>query len=170
MQQISSRIWLYFYSWWWYLCGAEEQLQRVYTYEGVVGSQKSQLTTDFSQNLGTYIVYNPHMTSAIAFFSLVIITPMSHFFVFHLLQFMSMCCLFPISYLPKPTSMGGCICHHSPSSITSTGQRDIPIITLLILSSARWSCQQHPLRSTPAGHVNILHIYIYRERENEIDR
>ena len=47
-------------------------------------------------------------------------------------------------YFPVATSMGGRICHHSPSSTTSIGQGDIPIITLLILSSAEWSCQQHP--------------------------
>ena len=41
--------------------------------------------------------------AAIFSFSLVMITPMSHFFVFDWLQFTSMCCLFPIGYLPKPT-------------------------------------------------------------------
>ena len=68
----------------------------------------------------------------------------AHFFVFNWLQFTSTCCLFPIGYLPKPTSMGGRICHHSPSSTTSIDHGDIPVITLLILSSAGWSCQQHP--------------------------
>ena len=81
------------------------------------------------------------------------VTPTSHLFVFHWLQFTSMCCLFPLATCPIPltecfpvaTSMGKCICHHSLSSTTSIGQGDIPIITLLILSSAWWSCQQHLL-------------------------
>ena len=72
------------------------------------------------------------------------LTPTSHFLVFYWLQFTSMRCLFPTGYLPKPTSMGGRICHHLLSSTTSIGQGDIPLITLLILSSAGWSCQQHP--------------------------
>ena len=82
------------------MCGAEEQSQRVRTQEGVVGSQKSQWTTDFSQNSGTY---NFHVTCSNSYFSLVMVMLTSHFFVFHWLQFMSMCCLFPIGYLPKPT-------------------------------------------------------------------
>ena len=47
-----------------------------------------------SQNSGTYIVYNSHVTYSNSSFSLVMVTPKSHFFVFHWLQFMSMCCLF----------------------------------------------------------------------------
>ena len=147
---------LYFHSWWWYLCGAEEQLQRVCTHEGVVRSQKSQWKTNFNQNSGTYIVYNPHVNRSNSSFSLVMVMPMSHFFVFHWLQFTSMCCLFPIGYFPKPTSMGGHICHHLLSSTTSIGQGDIPIITLLVLSLAGWSYQQYPLFSTPADHIDIL--------------
>ena len=69
------------------------------------------------------------------------VSPMSHFFVFHWLQFTSMRCFFHIGYLPKPTSMGGRISHQSPSLIMSIGQGDIPIVTLLLLSSAGWSCQ-----------------------------
>ena len=87
-----------FYSWRWYLCGAEEQFQRVRTHEGVVGSRKNQWTTDFSQKSGTYIVDNSHVTGSNFSFSLVMVTPTSHFFVFHWLQFTSMCCLFPIGY------------------------------------------------------------------------
>ena len=41
------------------------------------------------------------------------------------------------------TSMGKRICHHLLSSTMSIRQGDLPIITLLILSSAGWSCQQH---------------------------
>ena len=86
------------------------------------------------------------------------VTPTSHFFAFHWLQFTSICCLFPIGYFPKPTSMSGRICHHSPSSTTSIGQGDIPIITLLILYSARWSCQQHPPIHNTCGHGDIPEI------------
>ena len=125
-------------------------------HEEVVGSRKSQWTTNLSQNLGTYIVYNAHVTCSNSCFSLVMVMPMPHFFVFHWLQFLSMSCLFPIGYLSKPTFMGGLICHHLLSSTMSIGQGDIPIITLLILSSARQSCQQHLLCSTPAGHGDIL--------------
>ena len=72
----------------------------------------------------------------------------------------------------------------SPSSTMSIGQGDIPIIILLILSSAGWSCYQYPpihgtcghddipaitpilsmylsttsAVFTPAGHVNILQL------------
>ena len=101
--RIYKYIRLYFYSWRSYLRGAEEQSQRVCTHEGVTGSRKSQWTTDFNKNLGTYIDYNSHVTGSNSFFSLVMITPTSHFFVFHWLQFTSMCCLFPIGYLPKVT-------------------------------------------------------------------
>ena len=133
------------------MCGAEEQSQRVRTHEGVVGSWKSQWTTDFSQNSGTYIMHNSHVTCSNSSFSLVMVTPTSHLFVFHWLQFTSMCYLFPIGYLPKLTSMGGRICLHSPSSTTSIGQGDIPIITLLILSSAGWSSQQYPPMHNTCG-------------------
>ena len=155
--RIYKNIRLYFYSWRWYLFGVEEQSQRVRTHEEVVRSRKIQWTTDFSPNSRTYIVYNSHVPRSNSSFSFVMVKPTSHFFVFYWLQFASMCCLFPIGYLPKPTYMDGRICHHSPSSTTSIGQGDIPVITLLILSSAGWSCQQHPLCSTPAGHINILH-------------
>ena len=122
---IYKNIRLYFYSWWWYLCGAEEQLQRVLTHKEVVGSRKSQWTTDFSQNSGTYIVYNSHVTWSNSCLPVVMVTPTFHFFVFHWLQFTSMCSLFPIGYLPKPTSMGGHICHDSLSSTTSIDQGTI---------------------------------------------
>ena len=84
------------------------------------------------------------MTCSNSSFSLVMVTPTSHFFVFHWLLITSICCLFPIGYLPKPTSMGGLICHDSPCSTTSIGPGDILIFALLILSSTGWSCQQHP--------------------------
>ena len=35
--------------------------------KGVVGCQKSQLTTDFNQKSGTYIVYNSHVTFYIGY-------------------------------------------------------------------------------------------------------
>ena len=80
-------------------------MQRVCTYEGVVGRQKSQWTTDFSRNSGTYIIYNSHVTCSNSSFSLTMVTPTSHFFAFHWL-----CCLLPIGYLPKPGSVGVRIC------------------------------------------------------------
>ena len=86
------------------MCGAEEQSQRVRTHEWVVGSQKSQWTTYFSQNSGTYMIYNSHVAGRNSSFSMVMVTSTSHIFVFHWLQFTSMCCLFPIGYSPKPTS------------------------------------------------------------------
>ena len=43
-----------------------------------------------------------YVTFSNSSFSLVKVTPTSHF-VFHWLRFTSMCCLFPIGYLPKPT-------------------------------------------------------------------
>ena len=73
---------------------------------GAVGRQKSQWTTDFSRNSGTYIVYNSHVTWSNSSFSWTIVTPTSQFFAFHWL-----CCLLPIGYLPKPGSVGVCICH-----------------------------------------------------------
>ena len=104
---VYKNIRLYFYSWWGYLCGAEKQLQRVRTHEGVVRRQKSQWTTDFSQNSRTYWVYNSHVTCSNSSFSLIMVTPTSHFFAFHWL-----CCLLPIGYLPKPGSKSVHICHH----------------------------------------------------------
>ena len=81
--------------------------KRVHTHEGVVGRRKSQWTTDFSRNSGTYKVYNSHVTCNNSSFSLTMVTPTSHFFAFHWL-----CCLLPIGYLPKPGSVGVRICHH----------------------------------------------------------
>ena len=101
------------------LVWSRRAIKRVRTHEGVVGSRKRQWTTDFNQNFGTYIVYNSHVTCSNSSFSLVMVMPTSHFFVFHWLQFTSMCCLFSIGNLPKPTSLGRRICYHSPSSTTS---------------------------------------------------
>ena len=81
--------------------------RRVRAHGGAVGRQKSQWTTDFSRNSGTYIVYNSHMTCSNSSFSLTMVTPTSHFFALHWL-----CCLLPICYLPKPGSVGVCICHY----------------------------------------------------------
>ena len=73
---------------------------------GAVGRRKSQWTTDFSRNSGTYIVYNSHVTCSNSSFSLTMVTPTSHFLAFHWL-----CYLLPIGYLPKPGSVGVRICH-----------------------------------------------------------
>ena len=91
----------------WYLCGAEKQSQRVRAHEGVIGRRKSQWTTDFSRNSGTYIVYNSHVTCSNSSFSLTMVTLTSHLIAFHWL-----CCLLPIGYLPKPGSVDVHICQH----------------------------------------------------------
>ena len=103
---VYKNIRLYFYSGRWYLCGAEKQSQWVRSDEGAVGRWKSQWTTDFSRNSGTYIVFNSHVTSSNSSFSLTMVTPTSHFFAFHWL-----CCLLPNGYSPKPGSAGVRICH-----------------------------------------------------------
>ena len=94
----------YFYSWRWYLCGAEKQSLRVRAHEGVVGRRKSKWTTNFSRNSGTYIVYNSHVTCSDSSISLNMVTLTSYFFAF--------ICLLPIGYLPKPGSVGVHICYH----------------------------------------------------------
>ena len=98
---------LYSYFRQWYLCGTEKQSQRVRTRGGAVGRWKSQWTTDFNRNSGTYIVYNSHVTCSNSSFSLTMVTPTSHFFAFYWL-----CCLLPIGYLHKPGSVGVHICHY----------------------------------------------------------
>ena len=85
----------------------KKQSQRVPAHEGVVGRRKSQWTTDFSRNSGTYIVYNSHVTCSNSSFLLTMVTPTPHFFVFHWL-----CCLLSIGYLPNPGSVGVRICHY----------------------------------------------------------
>ena len=104
---VYKNIRLCFYFWRWFLCGREKQSQRVRAHEGAVGRLKSQWTTDFSRNSGTFIVYNSHVTCSNSSFSLTMVTPTSHFFAFHWL-----CCLLPIGYLPKPGSVGVRICHY----------------------------------------------------------
>ena len=104
---VYKNIRLYFYFRRWYLCGAEKQSQRVRAYRGAVGRRKSQWTSDFNRNSGTYIVYNSHVTYRNSSFSLTMVTPTSHFFAFHWL-----CCLLPIGYLPKPGSVDVRICHY----------------------------------------------------------
>ena len=86
---------------------SREQSQRVRANGGAVGRRTSQWTTDFSRNSGTYIVYNSHVTCSNSSFSLTMVMPTSQFFAFHWL-----CCLLPIGYLPKPSSVGVRICHY----------------------------------------------------------
>ena len=69
--------------------------------------RESQWTTDFSRNSVTYTVYNSHVTCSNSSSSLTMVTPMSHFFAFYWL-----CCLLPISYLSKLSSVGVRICHY----------------------------------------------------------
>ena len=136
---------------------------------------KSQWTTDFSRKSGTYIVYNSHVTCSNSSFLLTMVTPTSHFFSFHWL-----CCLFPIGYLPKPSSVGVRICHYHWNSTTSTVQvifrylrpdapvfnihrihstsvyGDISAITLLILSLSGCSCVNILWIHSTCGHDDIL--------------
>ena len=120
------------------MCWAEKQSQRVHAHEGIIGRRKSQWTTDFRQNSGTYIVYNSHVTCNNSYFSLVMAMPTSHFPVFHWLEFTFMCCLFPIVYLHGRT-------HVSPVAEFNHvhSQGDISTITLLTLSSTGWSYQHN---------------------------
>ena len=141
------------------LVWSRKVIAEVRAHGGAVGRRKSQWTTDFSRNSGTYIVYNSHVTCSNSSFSLTIVTPTSHFFAFHWL-----CCLLPIGYLPKPSSVGVRICHYHRiwprpqfrwfsdifdrmhlffdiHRIHSTcGHGDISAITLLILSLSGCSC------------------------------
>ena len=89
------------------LVWSRKQSHRVRAHGGAVGRRTSQWTTDFNRNSVTYIVYNSHVTSSISSFSLTMVMPTSHFFVFHWL-----CCLLPIGYVPKPGSVGVRICHY----------------------------------------------------------
>ena len=89
------------------MCGAEKQSQRVRAHEGVVGRLKSQWTTDFSRNSGTYIVYNSHVICSNSSFPLTMVTHTFHSFALHWL-----CCLLPIGYLPKPGSVDVRIYHY----------------------------------------------------------
>ena len=99
------------------------------------------------------------MTYSSSSFSLTMVTPTSHFFAFHWL-----CCLLPIGYFPKPSSVGVRICHYHqiqprpqvkvifrylrPDAPVSTstvftatcGHGDILAITLLILFLSGCSC------------------------------
>ena len=125
---------LYFYSWRWYLCGAEKQSQRVHAHEGV-GRRKSQWTSDFSQNSGTYIVYNSHVTCSNSSFSLTMVTPTSHFFAFYWLCAQARFC--GRTHLPP-----------SPNSTTSTGH--IPI------SSAGCTCLNIHRYTAPVGMITFL--------------
>ena len=103
---VYKNIRLYFYFRRWYLW-SRKQSQRVRGHGGAVGRRKSQWTTDFSRNSGTYIVYNSHVTCSNSSFSLTMVMPTSHCFAFHWLWY-----LLPIGYLPKPGSVGVRICHY----------------------------------------------------------
>ena len=112
---------------------------------------------------------NSHMTHMPCFFPLAMVMPMPYFHVFHWPQFTPMHCLFFISYCFTPTY---CMCSdnhavnflhgqmypskHPLCSTTSSGQGDILVLTLLILSTAR--CIYHNIHrpTTPAGHSDIL--------------
>ena len=142
---------LYFYFWRWYLCGAEKQSQRVCVHEGVVERWKSQWTTDFSRNSGTYIVYNSHMTCSNSSFSLTMFMPTSHFFASHWLLAQAWFCrgthLPPSPNSTTSTGQGdilisltGCTCFNICRIPSTCGHGDILAITLLILSLSWCSC------------------------------
>ena len=168
------------------LVWSRKQSQRVHTHGGAVGRRTSQGTTDFSQNLGTYIVYNSHGTCSNSSFSLTMVMPTSHFFAFHWL-----CCLLLIGYLPKPGSVGIHICHYhriqrcplfrwfSDISVGMVTFRQSPCWYYpwadIILSTSSdtqhlwtwWHFGDHTglinlsttsAIFTPAGHINIIHV------------
>ena len=112
---------------------------------------------------GTYIVYNSQATCSNSSFPLTMVTPTFHFFAFHWL-----CCLFPICYLPKPTSVGGKHLPPSPNSTTSTDHGDIPIITLLILSSAGGRCLNIRRYTEPVGMMTLRWSYLIDVSVNTI--
>ena len=126
------------------------------------------------------------MTCSNFSFSLVVVTPTSHFFVFHWLQFTSMYYLFPIGYLPKPTYCVFPGYHfygwtylplfaefndvhrtrwYSDNLFVDIifGRMKLPTISADKITPAGHSgndpdliCQRYPLCSTPASHINIL--------------
>ena len=118
------------------LVWSRKAIQRVRTHEGVVGRRRSQWTNNFSQNSGTYVVYNSHVTGINSSFSLVML------FVPHWLLAQAHFC--GQTYLPP-----------SPNTTTSIGQGDVPIITLLILSSAGCSCLNIRRYTAPVGMMTI---------------
>ena len=148
---VYKNIRLYFCFRRWYLCWAEKQSQRVHAHEGVVGRRKSQWTTDFSRNSGTYIVYNSHVTSSNSSFSLTMVTPTSHFFAFHWLLAQARFCgrahLPPSPNLTTPT-VQVIFRYLRPDAPVFNIHRihrtsvygDISAITLLILSLSGCSC------------------------------
>ena len=156
---VYKNIRIYFYFWRWYLCEAEKQSQRVRAHERAVGRQKSQWTTDFSLNSGTYIVYNSHVTCSNSSFSLTMVMPTSHFFCFPLVMLsashwlLAQARFWGRTYLPlslnsttptvqvifrylRPDAPVFNI-HHIHSTC---GHGDISAITLLILSLSGCSC------------------------------
>ena len=147
---VYKNIRLYFYFWRWYLFGTEKKSQSVRAHEGAVGRRKSQWTTDFSRNSGTYIVYNSHVTCINSSFSLTMVTPTSHFFAFHCLLAQARICrrthlsLSPNSTTPTVQVIFRYLRPDAPvfniHRIHSTrGHGDISAITLLILSLSRCS-------------------------------
>ena len=126
---VYKNIRLYFY-FWWYLCGAKKQSQRVRAHKGAFGRRKSQWTTDFSPNLGTYIVYNSHMTCSNCSFSLRLTSWLSIGYV--------VC--FPLATCPSTVLWA-----YASATITEFNHNhssgDIPI------SLTGCTCFQHPLYS-----------------------
>ena len=156
---VYKNIRLYFHFRRWYLCGAEKQSKRIREHGGAVGRRKSQWTTDFSRNSGTYIVYNSHVTCSNSSFSLPMAT--SHSFVTHatslslfsigyVVCFPLATCTSPVLWAYAsvtitefnhaqcsgdfPISLTGCICFQHPRIHNNRGHGDISAITLLILS------------------------------------
>ena len=118
------------------MCGAEKQSHRVRAHEGFVGKRKSQWTTDFSRNSGTYIVYNYHVTCSNSSLSLTMVTPTSHF-------------LLSIGYVVQARFCGRMHLPLSPKSTTFTGQGDIPIY------STWWTCFNIYRIHSTCGHGDI---------------
>ena len=109
---------------------------------------------------------NSHVTHTQCFFPLAMVTPKPQCLVFHWPQFTPMNCPFFIGYCFTPTysvfseNHSGDFLHsqmylskHPLCSITSAGQSDISVLTLLILcmyvNNTRWF-------NTSVGHGDIL--------------
>ena len=132
------------------LVWSRKRLQRVRAHGGAVGRRTSQWTTDFSWNLGTYIVYNSHVTCSNSSFSFgyahisLVCFPLVMLSASHwLLAQARFCGRTHLSISPNwttptgdfPISSTGCTCFQH----NTCGHGDISAITLLILSLSRYN-------------------------------
>ena len=154
------------------MCGAEKQSQRARDNEGVVGRRKSQWTTDFSRNSGTYIVYNSHVTSSDSSFSLTMVLcfPLVMLSASHWLLAQARFCgrtHLPLSPNSTTPTVQVIFRHLRPDApvfninrIHSTcGHVDISAITLLILSLSGCSCLNILWYTTPVDMMTFRWSY-----------